>query len=588
MGLDEDSAQIVERVSQFESDHSKQLSNFSKNNKFYRAIPTKQRQENQSNTFYPEMNIEVEAIATAVHEMIFSDSSGAKFFQFTGRGGMDSKIRAMVSQAAIEKQMTLNKMESKSLGFLRKLCLQGTMPVNVPWRVEYKSYHDGINRASKLHYDSWDFEPFDIVNFGFDDSTDDIERGEFAYQILNVKPHGAAKMRRLGIWDGAIVDSAIGGGFQRNVYDMQQRMDAGYQARTGTRGLTAIDYMGTIPSRGDDDVYWAVVDRGTGKFLRQPQLNPYFHAEKKWLVGKWITLPGEFYGIGIGDLNYRTQSELNDRRNFINDLLYASLYNMWLKRSDSGLMLPGNKMTWRPHQVLEADGIGEEFLRALRPDLGGLSSAINLENIDIERMRRTSGATSSLQAVATGVTATESQSIQSEATRRVKAMVRSQIASFYRDFVTRAHQLNLQFLDKPLLAKLTNEDGNEVIGDVTREDLILQPDINVKLTLDLDFRPHKRRELIEWLQVLGQLNQSGLLTQRHIIPDAIIDELAQTYNMDPRKFYSKEGMMELETQRAMGNTQTMQNAQQEIISESPAAQQFLQSPQAQMMAQGGI
>jgi len=84
------------------------------------------------------------------------------------------------------------------------------------------------------------------------------------------------------------------------------------------------------------------------------------------------------------------------------------------------------------------------------------------------------------------------------------------------------------------------------------------------------------------------LNQSGLLTQRHIIPDAIIDELAQTYNMDPRKFYSKEGMMELETQRAMGNTQTMQNAQQEIISESPAAQQFLQSPQAQMMAQGGI
>lgn len=508
--------------------------------------------------------------------MVFSDSSDAQFFQILGRTAqMEDRVRAWTSQAAIEKQLELTDTSSKALAFFRKLCLQGTYPVHTPWRQDFRSFNDGAATIKRTAFDSWDFEPFDIVNFGFDDSAADLQRGEFAYQLRHVKPHGALKMRRLNVWNAQVVDEALKGGIVRNTYDLLQRQDAGYVNVGSSRGLTAVDYMGTLSSRGGEDIYWGVLDRGTGKFLRAPQLNPFAHGEKNWLVAKWIDLPDEFYGIGVGHLNYRTQSELNDRRNFINDLLYSSLYNMWLMRSDSGIVLQGNKMRWRPHEVIQADGISDEFLRALRPDLGGLPAAVNLENTDIERMRRTSGATSSLQAVATGITATEAQTIQSEATRRVKAMVRSQVSSFFRKFVLRVHQLNLQFMDRPLSAKFTGSDGLEIFGEVTREDLILHPDIKIKMTTDLDFRPFKRRELIELLQAFGQLAQSGVLGARRIVPDPIIEELAQTYNMDPRKFFQREGLIEMETQRQTQRPEVHGRAMREIMQESPGAQELL-------------
>ena len=228
-------------------------------------------------------------------------------------------------------------------------------------------------------------------------------------------------MARSGIWEKKWVDEAIESGIKRNPYDLEIRQLAGYSdSPHGRSGMTAHEYYGTLESRDDDEIYWACIS-DDGKFLKEPEINPYAHGEKPWLFGKWFSIPGEPYAMGVGHVNFRTQSEINDRRNFINDLLYASLYNMWLRRTDSGITLPGGKMKYSPHQIIEGDGISDEFLRPLRPDMSPLGPAINLESNDIEKMRRQSGATSTLQAVATGITATESQQIQSEATRRLKA-----------------------------------------------------------------------------------------------------------------------------------------------------------------------
>lgn len=582
MSLDGDAEEVLSKVDAFERDHSKQLGEFSRNYKLYRAIPTKQRSEHQSNTFYPELTIEVEALATAVHEMIFSDSSDSRFFQFIGAGDMDSQTRAYVSQAVIEKQMVLTRMEQKTLPFLRKLILQGTYPVDMRWHRRTKSYFDPLMLAPAESFDSWDFDPFDIVNFGFDDSCGDMGRSEFSYRLMSIRSGAANKMARLGIWDASVVKEALNSGISRNFYDTDQRQNAGYiDTAQSVKGLTAVEYIGTLESRGDDFHYWGTIDRKSRKWLMPPEPNPWRHGEEPWLVAKWMALPEEMYALGVGHINYRTQHEINDRRNFANDLLYSSLYNMWLARSDSGISFPGNKMRWRPHEVITADGIDETFLRALRPDMAGLSSAIAMEGQDIEKMRRASGATSTLQAVATGVTATESQSIQSEATRRVKAMVRSQIASFMRDIVTRAHQLNLQFLTNPLAAKFVHpEAGAEIYGNVSQDDLLLTPDIKVKMTTDLDFRPFKRRELIELLQTFGQLAQNGLLDRRRIIPDPIIEELAQTYHIDPRKFFNREGLLEMETRRLTQDPAIQQQAMSQVVQESPAAQQLLESAPA--------
>ena len=573
VNLDQDRHEIIGKIKAFQTDHAEQLSDFNKFYKSYRVKPTKNRKENQSNTVLPELFVEIEALATAAHEMIFSDNSEALFFDVVAQDeDMEQRVEAHLSKSVLAKQIELTETSKKMLPFLRMLCLQGTYPVSTPWVLSYKSYWDDTFRVRRPAFDCWDFQPFSILNFSFDDTVEELERAEWAAETMHVKRKAAMGMVKKGLWNESAVRKALDSGIKRNIYDREQRQIAGYlDTADSTAGFTAHEYYGTLESRDDDEIYRAVVT-DDGEFLMEPEINPYAHGEKPWLVGQWFSLPGEPYGMGTGHINYRTQSEINDRRNFINDLLYSSLYSMWLKRVDSGINLPGGKMRWSPHQIIEGDQIGEEFLRALRPDVSPLGPAINLESNDIEKMRRNSGATSTLQAVATGITATESQQIQSEATRRIKAMIRSNLASLLRKFLYRAHSLNLQFLDRPFTTSVKDAAGLQLFGQVTRQDLIIEPDIRMKLTTDLDFRPFKRREMIELLDVFSRLEAGGQLGNRRIVPDPIIETLADTYGMDPRKFFAKEGLMEMETQRMTQDPNLQRKAMGEMVNGSEAAQ----------------
>lgn len=579
--LAQDSEEILEKIDAFQTDHATQLDEFNKFYKMYRSQPTKTRSENQSNTFIPEMFVEDEALATAAHEMLFSDGSKQLFFDVVGEdGGEDDRVRAQVTKATIGKQIELNDLQSKAMPWFRSLILHGNAPVDLCWVLAYRSYWDGIHRVRRPAFDCWDFEPFDLTNFSFDDTQEDIEKQEWSARTQHVKASAARSMVRNGIWDDSIVSDALKRGFDRNIHDRERRRLAGYlDGESDGKGFTWHKYYGTLESRNDDEIYRADIT-SDGKFLLKPEINPYAHGEKESLMGKWFSLTGEPYAMGIGHVNHKTQSEINDRRNFINDLLYSSLYNMWLNRSDSGIMLPGNKMKWRPHEVINGDGISDEFLRALRPDMAGLGPAVNLEGLDIEKMRRHSGATSALQAVVTGATATETQATQSEATRRLRAMVRSNVASFFRKLLYRAHSLNLQFLDRPFSARVTGGDGYEIFGKVSREDQILSPDIRMKLSTDLDFRPLERREMIEAITAIAQLAKAGVTHKGTMTADAFIEELASRFNIDPKKMWKPEGLQELETNRQMLQPQVQQRAMREMVSQSPRAQQVMQTGMA--------
>lgn len=580
--LDEDGQEILQKVSLFSTHHAIQLQEFNKYYKMYNVQPTKTRAENQSNTVIPELFVEVEALATAIQEMVFSDNSENLFFDVVAQDGGNEtqQAEAAVTKATIAKQIELNDLQTKTLPFFRMLALHGNWPVEISWKLAYKSFWDFNTRVRRPAFDCWDFRSFPLVNFSFDDSQEDIEAMGWCAETEHVSAKNARMMVKQGIWDDKTAEEAIDMGVTRNVYDREQRLIRGYmELPTKGKATTIHHYYGTLESRDDNETYWAVID-SRGNFLKQPEINPFKHGEKPWLLAKWFSLPTEPYALGTGHINYRTQSEINDRRNFINDMLYASLYSMWLKRSDSGIATPGGKMRWSPHQIIEGDMIDDTALRRLLPDLGALGPAISLEANDMDKMRRQSGATSTLQAIATGITATETQQIQSEATRRLKAMVRSNISSVLRKMLYRAHELNLQFMDNPMKISAIGANGTRYWGNVSQQDLITEPDIRMKLTTDLDFRPFKRRELIDLLQTFGQLQANGMLGQRKIIPDPIIEEIAASYGMDPRKFFSKPGLQEMMVQQQMANPQVQQQAMQGIMTQSPGANRVMNSPKS--------
>lgn len=563
-----DAEEILRKIEGFQTEHAGQLADAAKFYKQYRAVPTKTRRETQSNTFIPEMFVEVEALATAIHEMIHTDTDGSTFFDLEGRGEDDDAwSRAKTAQGALEEQMRRNHFEEKTLPWLRMLPLMGSYPIATPWSLRYRTRWDGFQRVREPSYDSWDFAPFHLWDFAFDDTRSDIEEQGWAAQTSHVTASGGLSMVRAGIWDEAVMRDALEEGLKRSPQEREWRAVAGYQDVAQARGLTVYEYHGELEGREDGEMYWAYL-ASNGKFLMPPQLPLYAHGEKPWLMSHWFSLPGEPLSMGVGHINSRTQSEINDRRNFINDLMYASLYHMWLARSDSGMSFPGDKFKWSPHGILRGDLIGDDALRPLRPDLRALSAAVNVEGGDIEKMRRHSGATSTLQAISTGITATEASQIMSEATRRIKAMVRANISSTLRRFVTRAHQLNRQFLDRPFPAYALDRSGVRVYGDVTREDLIEDPNVIVKMTTDLDYRPFMRKELIEMLSVFQKLGPRANI-------EPLLERLARFYGMDPRKFFRREGLIEIETQRQAGLPATAGRAMGELVSGSPAAQSRL-------------
>jgi len=186
--LRKDGLEIEQKVAQFVSKHAYQLQEFNRFYKMYRVQPTKQRAENQSNTVVPELFVEVEALATAIQEMVFSDDSDELFFDMLAEdGGNDiEQIEAQISKATLAKQIELTRFQTKTLPFFRMLALYGTMPVETPWRLSYKSYWDNIYRVRRPAFDCWDFQPFNIVDFSFDDTQEDVEQMEWTCKTEHI------------------------------------------------------------------------------------------------------------------------------------------------------------------------------------------------------------------------------------------------------------------------------------------------------------------------------------------------------------------------------------------------------------------
>lgn len=565
---DNSASEVLEKIKNFGDDHATHFSSFNDWYKLYRCQPGPARKIGKSNTFIPEIFSEIEALSTAVYEMIFSDTSDASFFDVYPQG-YDDAIKAFLTKSVLSDQFETAELQRKIMPFIRGLIRDGYAPVEIPWVLEYgwKKQNGVLTRFPK--YDCFDFQYIRPCNFAFSEGSNEWRSRTYVIPFAKAK-----RLEKQGIWKN--VDKAASNSSPFNETEKARRDIAGLPSEPHEKQLKYHEYFGYLENE-EEEYKWHMIVADNGTLLREIEAIPYDDGEDPYLDCKWIEVDNEDYGIGVVEINGKQQKEINDRRNYINDNLYAALYNMWKLSADCGYKSDGGRLVWEAYKILEMDNVSG--LEPLRPPLEGIPYARQLEETDREAMRRQSGATSTLQGMAQNLTATESKIVQDEATRRLRAIVRSQIGNFLRNMLYKCHSRNLQFLDRMRVVRAEGPEGEQLFAAINNNSLSKNPNIKMKLTTDLNFRTFQKKELLELLQGFALLAKNG---GYNLDPKPILEKIGLAFNINPRDFRK-----ELAVNYAMTQPDTMKRATQEIIANSPGAQKVLNN-QSNIPITGGM
>ena len=85
--------------------------------------------------------------------------------------------------------------------------------------------------------------------------------------------------------------------------------------------------------------------------------NPYWHGNLPYKRACYISLPGEFYGMGLPEMLAALQDELNTVRNQRIDYNSLTLRRMWKMRKGCGLT--ANDLVWRQNGVLPVENMDD-------------------------------------------------------------------------------------------------------------------------------------------------------------------------------------------------------------------------------------
>lgn len=508
-------AAIEERVREHERVCGRQLKDLQEFDRLFRCIPHERRVGEGTtfaDTFVMEFFRDVESVRSSIDSTIFGDDP---FMELLPRAfDPDSIRRSQNSQALLELQWELQDGRTKHDRILRSCLVNGTAVAEVPYRyrerMEQQQAGGQTLYAPKVWMDSPDLVNVPLARFAFDPAIQDPQDGWCVKTsllnrremdtLIEASRAAGAEVRTL---DEIFIEHATVGGDGAEVAQ-SIRQGRGYDA-SGKSNLVR-EYWGDYPVKmadmtqlaPADRVLWRIVTVNGMWVIKMP--NPYAHGLKPFLKATWIDLDESFYGIGLGHILRRPQTELNDFRNLKRDLVNFALNHPWQKSGGGPVQQDRLKLVPRRVFSVERDGRFEP----LRPDLTVLMPAIRLEEMTKEDMRTSSGASVVAQALPSGVTATESRSIASESARRISGMASAFVNQITRRVLWFWNEMNSQFLSGTVNVRIFGDNTAMEPRSIGASDLAADPDVRVKIASDLEFRPQLIRRLSNTLKTLAE------------------------------------------------------------------------------------
>lgn len=398
--------------------------------------------------------------------------------------------------------------------------------------------------------------PLSLLESAFDPGVQDAEESDFFARVTRVSRHSLRNMAVVNpeIWDQqeieeAIKDAQVGGsgagesGFYRSSIE-HRRINAGY-SELKNKQMELILFNGRLPQEIlDSEMFkemWAkfgrtddprMIDHTVGivdrKRIVRFHPTPYGTWHHLYNVGHYIEFELEPMGYGVGALGGRLQKDMNTIMRYANDVAKFSLFNMFLAGRGSGLKT--NSMNVFPWSAVPVDDVNQ--IKELRPQIEGITNGLKLQEFTREDFRAVTHASSTLQAVLTGATATESSLAQSEAIRAI-----SLTAEVNGDSVLRPY---LRTVIRNLL------DQNPFDTD------LVDVDVDPKLTTDKDFKPEYAKRLLDFLNLSTTIRN---VMPIDFNPMPILQYFARSVGINPREISKPKSQTDrlLEIMRRLGN-----------------------------------
>lgn len=185
--------------------------------------------------------------------------------------------------------------------------------------------------------------------------------------------------------------------------------------------------------------------------------NPYWHKSKPYDKEVYTKVPDEFYGIGIMEITEDLADELNVERNQRIDYRSHSMRRMFKIRKGANI----NKATliWKQNGIIEVDK--PDDLDVLGAPDGALAGSFNQESIIKQDIRDAVGAHDVVMGTAGGKTATETMSLDNNASIRFKKIVSSIEKRLLLGVTRKMVMMNQQFIDDLRMLPLFEQDETE-------------------------------------------------------------------------------------------------------------------------------
>lgn len=479
----------------------------------YRGIPGRKNYEGLANVFVNETLEACESISAQEVQTIFSEPNNV---MIVGRERTDER-KAHLIERLMGYYFERSGFKSKMIRQVRQKNKYGTTFAKICWTYEKKSMmgkdqKGNLTQGDKITKDYPDMEYIDLLDVAFDPGKPDIDKMDWVIIRKRVSWDYIKERERNALYSAEQVlkmDKSVKKEFNYLGNKNQRMQSVGINySNFDLQEYEILECWGKVPIWWvEDDIdpnspeATETVEAVIEVVVKGPTLrierNPYWHQEKPFVMGHFIQVDDEAWGMGVCEISECLQQELNDKRNQLLDHATEQIAPPLIKNRNANIDKKQIKLS--PFQIIDSDLSGDQALTPMR--LGGNPlENVQMDSIIKQDIRNQTGATNPVQGVPTGKdqTAFEISTLQSRGSARINIST----IDFSEKFLKRAYKLMFamvqQYMNVETAVRIVGKDGI-TWEQVSPEDVQMDADLIPKVSTDLDNRSIMRNQMIQFI-----------------------------------------------------------------------------------------
>jgi hypothetical protein len=446
-----------------------QISKIDKYHRMWQGLPVDRRYTGGLANMV--VNESHKAIETFVANLISLRNAANPAYNVVEREKIDNlpadpdRLKAL--QLCVDYQLDKCNFDYKLENVYRNLCIEGTAIFANVWdmtKVKYSSYQvedktEDVYKDEDMTYgvpnelavpekkivgkelvptdveevfDSANFVPKDLRNIYIDKTIEEFDKQPCVIEL-----------EKDVAWESLKLNSAY-----VNLDVLEEKIFAKKSEKEKEAGVTIdlVHYQGKYDLKKDGvaEEYEIICEKNTWTtILCRP--NPYNHGTRAYRLVKFLPKKGSAYGMGICELMYRQQVELNDNRNQMSD--NKTLQNACMFVANGITNVKKDQLRIRPFGIIDSGINGAGRLEPLKVN-DFIKSAIILERSMKEDFQTTTGATLPIQGGGPGAqTLGQSELVLKQGMNKLITLLLRVERDLLQETYKMFYQLTLQYLE---------------------------------------------------------------------------------------------------------------------------------------------